>query len=132
MVVIDTNILAYLMIEGDRTSAAQELHARDSDWHSEGFVLVEFSNILATYVRMKAMAPEVGTRLLAQAPTLVPGLTNVLHAQVLETAMQFKISAYDACFITLARQVRLKLVTEDAKLRAAVPDWTVSLTDAVG
>lgn len=132
MVVIDTNILAYLMIEGDRTSAAQELHARDPDWRSESFVLVEFSNILATYVRMKAMAREVGARLLAQAQTFVPGMTNVLHAQALETAVQFQISAYDARFITLARQMRLKLVTEDAKLRAAAPDWTVSLADALG
>ncbi len=75
---------------------------------------------------------EVGTRLLAQAQILVPGLTSVLPAQALETAMQFEISAYDARFITLARHMRLKLVTEDAKLRAAVPDWTVSLTGAAG
>lgn len=132
MVLVDTNILAYLMLEGDRTSAAQELYARDPDWRSEGFVLVEFSNILATYVRTKAMTREVGTRLLAQAQILIPGLTSVLHAQALETAMQFEISAYDARFITLARQMRLKLVTEDAKLRAAVPDWTVSLTGTAG
>ncbi|MGH8139010.1 MAG: hypothetical protein ACREVV_12580 [Steroidobacteraceae bacterium] len=56
----------------------------------------------------------------------------MLPAQALETAMQFEISAYDARFITLARHMRLKLVTEDAKLRAAVPDWTVSLTGAAG
>lgn len=130
MVLVDTNVLAYLMIQGDRTSAAQELYARDPDWRSEGFVLVEFSNILATYMRTKAMTREVGVRLLAQAQTLIPGLTSVLHAQALETAMQFGISAYDASFITLARQLRVKLVTDDAKLRAAVPNWTASLTGA--
>lgn len=130
MVFIDTNILAYLMIQGDRTSAAQELYARDPDWRSEGFILVEFSNILATYVRTKAMTREVGARLLAEAQTFVPGLTSVPHAHALETAMQFEISAYDARFITLARHMRVKLVTEDAKLRAAVPNWTVSLAAA--
>jgi predicted nucleic acid-binding protein len=132
VVLVDTNILAYLTIQGDRTSAAQELYARDPDWRSEGFILVEFSNVLATYVRTKAMTREVGTRLLAEAQTLLPGLTSVLHAQALETAAQFGISAYDARFITLARQLRVKLVTEDVKLRAAVPNWTVSLADAFG
>lgn len=132
MVLVDTNILAYLTIQGDRTSAAQELYVRDPDWRSEGFILVEFSNVLVTYVRTKAMTPEVGTRLLAEAQILLPGLTSVLHTQALETAIQFGISGYDARFITLARQMRVKLVTEDIKLRAAVPTWTVSLADAFG
>ena len=37
VVLIDTNILAYLMIEGDRTDAAQEPFERYSDWCSETF-----------------------------------------------------------------------------------------------
>ncbi len=48
MVVVDTNILAYLLIVGDRTGDAQALYRRDSDWKSEAFVLVEFSNILSS------------------------------------------------------------------------------------
>jgi hypothetical protein len=47
VVLVDTNILAYLLIEGDRTSAAQALNARDPDWRSEGLILVEFSNVLS-------------------------------------------------------------------------------------
>ncbi|MGH8267946.1 MAG: hypothetical protein ACRETG_12490 [Steroidobacteraceae bacterium] len=43
MVLVDTNIIAYLTIAGDRTSAAQELYLRDSDWRSEGFVPVELA-----------------------------------------------------------------------------------------
>ena len=131
MVLIDTNILAYLMIAGDRTSAAQELYARDPDWRSEEFMLVELSNILATYVRTRAMTREIGIRLLAQAQTLVPGPSSVSPAQALEAAMQFDISAYDARFIALARQMRVKLITEDTRLRAAVPTWTISLASAL-
>jgi predicted nucleic acid-binding protein len=130
MLLVDTNILAYLMIQGDRTSAAQELFARDSDWRSESFILVEFLNILSTYVRIKAMTREVSARLLTEAHSLLPNLTNVLHAAALETAVQFSISAYDARFITLARQLRVKLVTEDVKLRAAAPGLTCSLAEA--
>src|SRR6185437_5774425 len=35
VVLVDTNILAYLLIEGDRTPGVQHLFARDSNWCSE-------------------------------------------------------------------------------------------------
>ena len=131
VVLVDTNILAYLMIEGDRTSAAQELYARDADWRSETVVMVEFSNLLATYVRTQALTHEQGIGLLAEAEALMPALNSVMHAHALETATQFGISAYDARFIALAKQMRVKLVTEDTKLQAAAPSWTASLAGAL-
>ena len=127
MFLVDTNILAYLLIEGDRTPAAQALYARDPDWRSEAFIMVELSNILATYVRSQAMTHKQSLGLLAKAQALMPTLTDLQHAQGLETATEFRISAYDARFIAVAKQMRVKLVTEDAKLRTAVPAWTVSL-----
>ena len=130
MVLVDTNVLAYLMLEGDRTSAAQQLFGRDADWRSEAFIMVEFSNVLTTYVRTKVLSRDQGLKLLAGAEKLVPVLTSVQNARALEVATQFGISAYDARFVALAIQMKVKLVTEDAKLRAAVPSWTVSLADA--
>lgn len=130
MVLVDTNVLAYLMLEGDRTSAAQELFERDADWRSEAFIMVEFSNVLTTYVRTKVLSRDQGLKLLAGAEKLVPVLTSVQNARALEVATQFGISAYDARFVALAIQMKVKLVTEDAKLRAAVPSWTVSLAGA--
>jgi predicted nucleic acid-binding protein len=130
VVLVDTNVLAYLMLEGDRTSAAQELFERDADWRSEAFIMVEFSNVLTTYVRTKVLSRDQGLKLLAGAEKLVPVLTSVQNARALEVATQFRISAYDARFVALAIQMKVKLVTEDAKLRAAVPSWTVSLAGA--
>jgi predicted nucleic acid-binding protein len=130
VVLVDTNVLAYLMLEGDRTSAAQELFERDADWRSEAFIMVEFSNVLTTYVRTKVLSRDQGLKLLAGAEKLVPVLTSVQNARALEVATQFGISAYDARFVALAIQMKVKLVTEDAKLRAAVPSWTVSLAGA--
>ena len=77
VVLIDTNILAYLMIEGDRTTAAQKLFERDSEWCSEAFVMVEFSNILATYIRTKALTRTQGTRLLTEAQPLYRRYTTL-------------------------------------------------------
>jgi predicted nucleic acid-binding protein len=129
VVVVDSNILAYLMIEGDHTEGAQELYRRDSDWSSEAFVLVEFSNVLATYVRAGALRDVQGTKLLTDATVLIKTLHSVTNQDALETAMRYEISAYDARFISVARRLSEKLVTEDARLRRAVPDWTVSLSE---
>lgn len=131
VVLVDTNVLAYLLLDGDRTSSAQELYERDSDWRSEAFLMVEFSNVLATSIRTKSITCEQGVKLLAGAEAAVPALTNVRHERVLEAAIQFGISAYDARFIALAMQMKIKLVTEDVKLRTAVPAWTNSISNAL-
>ncbi len=58
-------------------------------------------------------------------------LLNVPHAQALDLAADLSISAYDARFLVAARMEGVKLVTEDAKLRAAAPKLTRSLADAL-
>ena len=131
MVLVDTNIIAYLMIRGNRTAAAQQLYERDSDWCSEAFVMVEFSNVIATYVRTRALSQAQGTKLLAESQAHLSTLHSVVNTQALESAMQFGISAYDARFISLAKQLKMKLITEDVKLRVAVPALTMSLDDAL-
>jgi predicted nucleic acid-binding protein len=131
LVLVDTSILAYLLIDGDYTPAAQELFERDSDWCSEALVMVEFSNIIAAYVRKGLLTQSQGAKLLTEGQTHLPTLHNMVNAQALETAMQYEISAYDARVIGLAKQLKQKLVTEDRKLRTAVPSWTVSLADAL-
>lgn len=131
MIVVDTNVVAYLLIEGDRTAEAQALKRADPDWRSEPFLLVEFSNLLATQVRNKALPAADALALLAAAPSQVPGWVDVPHADALATAQRWKVSAYDARFIACAQRLGSPLVTEDARLRAAVPDHAISIAEAL-
>ncbi len=131
MVVVDTNVLAYLLIEGDRSADAQALYARDADWRSEAFLLIEFSNILATYRRGGVLGRGAAEGLLATAERIVTGLVNLPHPRALKLAAEFGVSAYDARFLGAAQSFGAKLVTEDAKLRAAAPALTRSLSDAL-
>jgi predicted nucleic acid-binding protein len=48
---------------------------------------------------------------------------------VLTLALESGCSAYDCEFVALAKQLGVKLVTEDAKLRRAFPRWTVGLAE---
>ena len=131
MFVVDTNIVTYLLIEGDRTRQAQALYAKDSDWRSEAFLLVEFSNVLATYRRMQALSSEQTEVLLAEAAGRVRELLSVPNLRALRCAERYTVSAYDARFLAAADTLGVKLVTEDAKLRAAAPELTRSLAQAL-
>ena len=130
MIVVDTNVVAYLLIEGERTADAQALYARDSDWRSESFLLVEFSNMLATYVRNGRLDGEAAAGLLASATRTLTGTVNLPHPRALEIALEFGVSAYDARFLAVARNLGAKLVTEDAKLRRVAPALTQTLAQA--
>lgn len=131
MVVIDTNILAYLLIEGDQTKQARALFAQDSEWHSEAFILIEFSNIIATYQRTGDLTQTQAERLLRQAETLMRGLIDVPHIAALQTARKFSVSAYDARFLVAADSLSERLVTADARLRDSAPGLTQSLVGAL-
>lgn len=132
MFVIDTNILVYLLLEGDRSRDAAKLLAHDPDWRSEPFLLVEFSNVLATLVRTRVLDEKRAAALLVDAGRRMgPGLHPVTHADALAFANQYAVSAYDARFLAVASAHVVKLVTEDARLHAAAPALTQSLAAAL-
>jgi predicted nucleic acid-binding protein len=132
VVLIDTNVLVYLLIESDFTGASQELRKRDPDWRSESFILIEFSNVLAREIALREMTLETAQSLLVKATELLgDGLARITHSSALDTAARFGITAYDARFLALARQAGLRLTTEDKQLRSAAPLLTQSIEDAL-
>lgn len=131
MIVVDTNVLAYLLVEGDRTAQAQALYARDSDWRSEGFVLIEFSNMLATYVRARRLDAAAAKEMLASAERTLAATINIPHSRALAIAAEFGVSAYDARFLAAARGMESRLVTEDTKLHRVAPALTQSIAQAM-
>lgn len=132
MLLVDTNVVAYLLIEGDHTAAAQALHSRDPDWRSESFLLVEFTNILASCIATKRMTLPLARDLLRKASELLDGkLGRIPHDAALTMAARHRVSTYDARFLALADQLGRRLITEDARLRAAAPGLTRSVAEAL-
>jgi predicted nucleic acid-binding protein len=133
MIAVDCNVLAYLLLDGDQTARARALLVHDADWHSEGLILIELANVLATAMRTRRMSMNDATAVLAQSFGVIePGLHRADHHEALAMAAQFRVSAYDARYLVVARDLGVKLVTEDARLRGAAPKLTQSLADAVG
>ena len=132
MVAVDCNILAYLLLSVEHTPRARALLEFDADWHSDAFVLVELTNVLATAMRIRGLPLPQAAAALAKAQRVVEsGLHMAAHADVLALAAQLRVSAYDSRFLVVARDLGLRLVTDDARLRKAAPTLTQSLAEAL-
>ena len=132
MVAVDSNILAHLLLNVEHTLHARALLERDPDWHSDAFVLVELTNVLATAVRVRGLPLPHAAAALTKAQSVIQfGLHMAGHADVLALAVRLRISAYDARFLVVAKDLGLRLITEDAKLRNAAPTLSQSLAEAL-
>ncbi len=133
MRLVDSNVVFSLFVASTPWhDAARALHAQDGDWCTESHALVEVSNVLARYVRARELSAAQALRVMTEVELQMR--PNLLHAgavEALDTALRFKVSAYDARFLRCATQLGSRLVTEDAKLRRAAPRLTLSLDEAL-
>lgn len=132
MLLVDTNLIVPLYIRTARSDDARKLLALDCLWRTEPLALIEFSNVLATYQRSRYITAEAARDCLMRAEIwLRPLLFSIKHEAALDLAMRYKVTAYDGRFLALAQQAGARLITEDAKLRAAAPALTQSLAEAL-
>lgn len=132
MKVVDTNIVVNLLVEGPYSESARSLFAIDRDWQSESLLMIELVNVLATTMRrLKRPLAQAEATLNEAQYIMSQGLRSVADRDVLNAAAHFGVSGYDARFLVVARAIGEPLITEDAKLRAAAPNLTCSLAEAL-
>ena len=73
MIVVDTNVLAYLYLPTEFTAHAEALLERDPEWVAPVLWRSEFRSILAGYMRRKAMTFDDARALQAEAESLLAG-----------------------------------------------------------
>jgi predicted nucleic acid-binding protein len=131
MIVVDSNVLAYLYLPGEHTAAAEALLEQDSDWAAPILWRSEFRNILAGYMRRKAITFEQAYSLQREAESLLEGAEfEVETLAVLELVRDSDCSAYDCEFIALAMRLDTIMVTMDKKLLRAFPKRAIALSAA--
>lgn len=129
MIVVDSNVVAYLYLPGEYTAAAEALLEQDADWAAPILWRSEFRNILAGYMRRKAITFEQANSLQREAESLLGGAEfEVESLAVLELVRDSDCSAYDCEFIALAMKLDTKLVTMDKKLLRAFPKRAIALS----
>jgi predicted nucleic acid-binding protein len=128
MIVVDSNVLAYLYLPGERTADAEALLEQDLEWAAPVLWRSEFRNILAGYTRRKTLTFEQACSLQSEAEDLLSGSEFEVDSRaVLELVRDSDCSAYDCEFIALAIKLDTKLVTADKKVLRAFPNRTMAL-----
>lgn len=122
MIVVDSNILAYLYLPGEFTEAAEALLESDPDWAAPILWRSEFRNILAGYVRRGSLSFDQALAIQQEAESLLAGAEYEVDSRsVMLLVKDSDCSAYDCEFVALARQLGATLVTMDGKLLRTFP-----------
>lgn len=126
MIVVDTNIIAYLFIRGDGSAASERLLQRDPDWVAPRLWLDEFLNVLCAYERNGLLSARDATNLVGDALLLMDGKSyDVPPHRVLSVARRTGCSGYDSQYITLAEELGATLYTNDKRILTACPRLAV-------
>lgn len=130
-VVVDTSVVvAWYLPEEFRTAAR-----RWQDRLLKGMVQLlvpsfhywEFANVLRTYVRRGELDPEVAAEIYELHLDAPLEVAEPDRERVLETALGYEATAYDAVFIALALQLDARLLTAE---RTTTP-WVVKLGERI-
>ncbi|MBA3772013.1 MAG: type II toxin-antitoxin system VapC family toxin [Ramlibacter sp.] len=129
MIVVDSNVIAYLYLPGEYTPLAEALLERDLEWAAPALWRSEFRNILAGYLRRGTLTFKQAHEMQTEAESLLAASEfDIDSLSVLELVRDSNCSAYDCEFVALAMRFGTKLVTMDKKLLREFPAHTVALT----
>lgn len=123
MIVVDSNVIAYCWINGDRTPLVHRLRRRDPQWHAPVLWRSEMRSILAGYWRDRSLTGPQTRQVMAKAEAGMAGREHHLSSErVFEIIGSTRLSAYDCEFVALAIALDVRLVTEDRAILAARPE----------
>jgi len=132
MIVVDTNILAYLYLPTGFSEQAELLLLKQPKWIAPVLWRSEFRNVLALYLRKEILTLEQAYDIQTEAETLLAGNEyDVPSLDVLRLIEASECSSYDCEFVALAKRNNTVLVTEDKKILKQFPKITMSLAEAI-
>jgi predicted nucleic acid-binding protein len=128
VIVVDTNLIGYLLLTSDRSEIAELALRKDAEWAAPQLWRSELRNVLAQYVRRSLLGLEDAQRIMNAATDLMSGREyQVASDPVLKLAAESGCSAYDCEFVALAQDLGVALVTVDRQVLRAFPEIAVGL-----
>lgn len=132
MIVVDTNLVAYAVLPGERTEDALRVAELDSDWVAPALWRRELRHVLATVMRVRHLPLGRALAAFEAAEQLVTDATiEPSTEECLRLAARGRVSAGDAEFVLVAEALGLPLVTADRRLARAFPGRVVPLEDLI-
>lgn len=128
MTVVDTNVVAYLFIPGDRTEIAQPVLQADPEWLAPYLWPSKFRSVLAVFVRQNVLPLSRAQQICQEAEEFLSGHEfDVVSAQVHNLAKLSSLSTYDCEFVALAQDLNLPLVTCNRQILTAFPAAAIAM-----
>jgi len=132
MIVVDTNIIAYLLLPTPYSDSVDTLYKLDSHWVAPALWKSEFRNVLALYLRKEIITLDKALQLQETAESImIHNEFDISSSQVLALVDKSGCSSYDCEFIALARHFNARLITQDKKLLRAFPSTAVSVASFI-
>ena len=128
MIVVDTNLLAYLLLPTPYATQAEAVFLQDSDWFAPQLIHSEFRNVLLGAIRRNDVARSDADSFLIRAQGVITVSEAPIDSPaVFDLAIRSGCSAYDCEFVWLSRYLRIPLVTADKKVLNAFPGQAVTI-----
>jgi predicted nucleic acid-binding protein len=132
VIVVDSNVIAYLYLPVEFSKQAELLLLKQPQWAAPVLWRSEMRNILALYLRKKLLSIEQACNIQTEAEILLNGFEyEIPSLDVLGLVEKSICSAYDCEFVALAKRLNTKLVTADKQILKQFPKIAVSLAEAV-
>lgn len=131
MIVVDSNVVVYLVTGRDLAPQAQQLLRQDPNWVAPGILRSEVRNVMVGLVRRGFVNLSDALGMVEDADAVLgDAVFDVEATQVVTTAAESGLSAYDAEFVVLARALGVPLITADSQILECAGDVACSL-DAI-
>ena len=128
MIVVDTNIITYLYISGEKSLQAEQLLSFDPLWNAPILWRSEFRSVLSQYLRKGILSLEDILVIIQQAETLLDNNEyKISSAHIMQLINSSSCSAYDCEFVALAQYLDIPLITADKKILREFPKVAKSL-----
>ena len=128
MIVVDTNILAYLYLPTEHTQKVEALLAKDTEWIAPTLWRSEFRNVLALYLRKNLLTFDQALAIQSEAEALLQDNEFIVTSyDVLHLVQNSDCSAYDCEFVALAQNMNVQMITMDKKILKNFPETAVPL-----
>jgi predicted nucleic acid-binding protein len=100
MIVADASLLAHLLIPSPESALAEDVYRKDSEWSAPVLWRSELRSVLLKHMRHSGMKIELATAVVEKALLVIRDReTPPPTPAVLEAAILFNVSAYDAEYL---------------------------------
>lgn len=114
MIIVDANLVAYLLLKSEKAGLAEQIFAKDAEWYVPILWRSEVRNIIVNYIRHDLLTLSEAQDVMEKAHALFADREYFVTSEhVLELAASSRCTAYDCEYVALAQQFGIPLVTFD-------------------